>query len=262
MNTDLRGFKIIMNPYGQSLIQVMIAAAVGLILMLGVIQFQIQSIRENKALSEKLYSIEFQRAITLALSTGQTCAANMFAAANLIDPVSLPFDATSLPYIFSLNSLPGSGPGGNLATAGAPVSSLSSNLIILASSGIQVEVTNLTPPSGILHIHFDQSKLVRRIHDLNLPISLAITGPTTTTNITNCSGVGGGTGNISTTIYLKCGWGPSWILPFGGMSPICVPQLCPAGWTSIGAPEIITTASFTYLGFPSFIGIVERTCLK
>ncbi|MGE3759111.1 MAG: glycine-rich domain-containing protein [Pseudobdellovibrionaceae bacterium] len=187
-------FVILKNSQGQSLIQVLITMAIMGILMVVMISMQVSQTRENRAISEKLASMDLQRFVTQALTSPDICSA-MVASANLAIPTVFPFNSTTttFPYVFSLNSLPspksGSPP---IATAGDQVSALAPSLALLSESsvpaGIQIKITSISPPSASLLLNFDQSKLVRPIRNLEFPINIMTSGPANATTISGCIG--------------------------------------------------------------------------
>lgn len=182
------------NQRGQSIVQVLISIGLMGILMTAFATMMTNQSRETQALTEKLASLDFSRTVTQYLSNSTTCSA-MFAASNLVNSGSMPFDATSIstaaPYVFALKQLPSGGAASPTAVAGSQVSLLSNSLNLLDSSasptpGIQISVSSISPPTANLLLNFDQGRLVRNIHNLTFPIGITVSGPVNNTTITGC----------------------------------------------------------------------------
>jgi hypothetical protein len=178
---------------GQSIVQVLVASAIMGIILAAMVSMQVNQNRETRALTEKLSALDLQRTLTEWLSNTSTC--NMiFAASNLVNSGSMTFDATAVspqsPHVIPLFQIPNTGAGPAVATAGATASFLTNTLRLLPanglSSGVQIAVNGAT--TALLQINFDPAGLVRPIHSLQLPITLATAGPASATQITGCSG--------------------------------------------------------------------------
>ena len=228
--------------------------------------------REVRALSEKLVSLDFQRSLTSYLANPATCNA-LFAASNLVNSGAIPFNATSItstdPYVFALKQIP-SGGGAALAIAGETLSPMSNSLKLLpttaATPGIQIMVASISPPTATLRINFDQTSLVRAIHNLEFPLHLTISGVPGATTITGCRGgdsaSSGGTcpedfrqvGSLSdgTPICHKS-CGPDW--PSGSVcgrlnGGAIALHVCSNGAWKFIAHVIITPPQYTDMGCP------------
>jgi len=184
-----------------SISAILIASAVGSIVMLAMASSLLYQQRETKALSEKMASLEIQRLVTAQLNSPAECS-KLFAAANLITVDSDTFDAnlvsSNQPYVLRLKAL--SQDPGAPAADGKPATALSNSLVLTPttanSSGVEIEVTSVAPPLATLNIKFEQVRLVRSIRNLRFPINLQLTGPMSATKITGCSGGVAGPGNI------------------------------------------------------------------
>lgn len=190
---------LLKNARGQALVQTMVAAAVGLIVIMAMSSSQYSISRENRGMAEKLASIDLFRNITSTLSSSANCSA-LFTQSNIaLGSLQLPVQITAgSPVTLSLNSIPQvvttQGYNGNSGLA----SPLSATLTVLSATpqaanippGIQLTVTGSNPYTGTLSVNFDQSKLVHPLHNLVFNnVSL------TTTNgaLSGCSLVGNGT---------------------------------------------------------------------
>ncbi|MGZ3722109.1 MAG: type IV pilus modification PilV family protein [Bdellovibrionales bacterium] len=179
------------NSRGQSLIEVVIGLAVTAVIILTATTMQSSISKETNAASEKIAAMELEQGVVLALASVKTCKL-FFAPANITNPASMPFDETKVsaktPQFIALNQLPTTM--APLATAGARVSPLSNSLNIRSNAvnppGIQVAVTSMTPPSGKLYINFDDSKLVRAVHNLEFQIKFQMSGASGNMSIVGC----------------------------------------------------------------------------
>jgi type II secretory pathway pseudopilin PulG len=198
---------ILKNQNGQSLIQVIISIGIMGILMMAMVSAQVMQTKENRALAEKLASLDLQRSTTQYLTNPASCSA-MFAPSNLVDPIDLPTDMASVtptnPYSITLKQLPSGGAGPPLATAGSQVSPLSNTLELLpnlgTTTGIQIKLTSLSATSATasLEFHLDQAKLVRPFKNPQFPINLMVSGAT----IAGCGGGVGSWVNLPPGAYL------------------------------------------------------------
>ncbi|MGZ3722637.1 MAG: PulJ/GspJ family protein, partial [Bdellovibrionales bacterium] len=190
--------RVPLNQNGQSLVQVMVAAAIMGVIMMAMVSSQTMQSRENTALTEKLSSLDLQRSLTSAESNSASCS-KLFDPANAVNPSDLTFDATSVtsaaPHIIPLKQIPGIGTAPPVLVQNSQPSSLSQNLFVPAG-GIQVKVSS--PTSATLVVGFDQTRLVRSIHNLELPLSLRSTGPLNATTAAGCQ-----TGTSSGTSLFK-----------------------------------------------------------
>jgi Tfp pilus assembly protein PilV len=76
------------NSRGQSLIQVLVAAALGVVVMLVIATTQVNQNRENQALNEKMAATDFQQQMLRSFSDGTVCTRL------LTTPTALTFDST------------------------------------------------------------------------------------------------------------------------------------------------------------------------
>lgn len=188
MGLELFRPSLLRNQRGQSLIQVMVAAGVGAIVMLAFASTQANQARENRALAEKLGALEVFRVASLNLTTATVCI-SAFAATNLVSGNinDLNFNGSTVsattPFLINLKSLAG-------YSVGTQPSELSNSLNVLPATGIQIQVT--TPPAGgqttgNLLINFDQTKLVRTIHNLSFTVTITVSGSAPTNTVTGCN---------------------------------------------------------------------------
>lgn len=182
------GRSLIQNNRGQLLVQVIIAGGIAMIIFIAMLAMQTSQSKENKALSEKLGSLDAGRIITGTISNSANCT-SLFTTANLVGGSNsvLTFDSTltsvSNPYSVPLIKVLGGNPSSPAAAVGELASAFTQSLIV---QSISVSVTS--PVSGDLIITFDNSKLVRPIKSLTFPLFLTSSGPTASKLITACSG--------------------------------------------------------------------------
>lgn len=182
---------------GLALIQILISIGIVSILSLAIASVVEGLSKENRALAEKMASIDLTRVLSSALANTSTCS-SIFASTTL-PPSAMPFNITHVseadPYIIPIQTIP------NVVTAGTAASPLSNSLVILPNEesrvGIRLSITNMNPPTARLEVNFDQGRLLRPIRNLNFPgILLATQGSPEKTVVTGCrnpgSGVGGG----------------------------------------------------------------------
>lgn len=173
---------------GQALMEVIIATGIMGVLMLVMIEMQLVQTKENKAISEKLASMELYRLVSSNIAIPARCN-SIFNAANVDASTPLTFDASAVsvhhPYVVKLNSAFGVQAGG-LISPSLPWMSL--NSLTAARPGIQLVVTD--PSTAELAIHFDQTKLVRAVHDFTFQLSLQSSGPLNATVISGCVDAG------------------------------------------------------------------------
>lgn len=170
------------NEGGEALVQVIIAAAVGITIMMAIVGMQVNQSRENRAITEKLASIDLQRAITSVLSNPVSCA-KLLAPENVVGgKSSLTINAKNIseahPKIITLVRIAG-------AEVGKLASPMSSTLSITRSNGIELHVTS--PTTATLTVNYDQASLVRSLPDLTFQeVPLISSGPLESTEITGC----------------------------------------------------------------------------
>ncbi|NJL24726.1 MAG: hypothetical protein HC902_05865 [Calothrix sp. SM1_5_4] len=134
-----------------------------------------QEIR-NRALSEKMAALDLTRLLTLTVSHSPTCSASL-ESSNLTKSSNLEFSLSALsssPQYVSLKSIVSDGNAPPLAEAGQKANAASGTLPILPADanppGLRLAVTS--PTSAVLEVNFDQSKLVRPLQNLRIPIGI------------------------------------------------------------------------------------------
>ena len=65
--------QILSNARGQSIVQVIVAGAIGLIILMALVASQINIARENRALTQSLARSDFQQQLIRSLSDGTLC---------------------------------------------------------------------------------------------------------------------------------------------------------------------------------------------
>lgn len=179
---------IIANQRGQSLIQILISAALISMLALAFASMLSGQYRQTAALAEKLGALDLQKLLTGVLSDGSVCTYQ------LTTPTAKTFDAskigTSNPPIIDLGqSIPVS------ANAGAPPAvqvnspaSAISNTLYPTSITLQ-NISGTTAGNqftGHIQVAFDNSKLLHPIHPVDVQVTLATTGTGSTKTIASC----------------------------------------------------------------------------
>lgn len=236
--------------------------------VLGVIVMAMSSMlisvgKENRGLSEKLSSLDLQRAVTQSISNGALCS-SMFNSGNLSN-LAAPIDSTNFsPQVINLKSIPTGPTTPPLAALGEKASSLSQTLVIDNAIGsIKVLVTSASPPMGKLILSFDQSNLVRPLKNLEFPLQLTFSGPANAKTVVGCAGSGGGTPTMMsallnmTTLTVEKGNGIASVVPYGSLFRVTFTNPMPdLNYTVIltprgqGAPIVIES---------NIGGVVERT---
>jgi hypothetical protein len=157
------------------------------------LSIQISQQKENKALTEKVAAIDFQRVIRQIISNVNTCN-------ELLKPGNITGGESKLAFNQSLPTPDQPYPLKLIKvaeiSAGGQVSAWTSNLTVLANNGtqngFQIEVSSVNlgnnTAEGNLRVKFDNARLVRAIPDLKIPISMVI-NPVSATNvkITTCN---------------------------------------------------------------------------
>ena len=227
--------KQMFNNRGQSLIQVMVTAAITIVVMFAMISVQLSSARENKALGEKLASLDFLRSVTASVSSQIKCS-SLLTASNIVGgAASLTFDATPVtattPYSIKLNSIFGTNAG---ATVSPLASSLFLNTVAATPSGIQINVTS--PTTANVVVSFDSTRLVRALASLSFPIVLQSSGPTTATLISGCGGQSTAMSGMWCGIQWNGGGWQATTHPCTGPPvPAGTAMTCPVGFTFTAA---------------------------
>jgi HAMP domain-containing protein len=184
---------VLKNERGQALVQVIVASGImGILVLAMASMFSVQA-KESRALVEKLAAADLYRSMNALLGNPSVCASQI-ATANLAGSGSLTFDTTSVtpdhPHVIELQRIKNSVGGPDLISLGSTASSMSNTLSISSTSGIQLSITSATTANFL--INFDQTKLVRGIHNLTLPVTIQTSGPATSATLIGCGGAGGG----------------------------------------------------------------------
>ncbi len=187
--------EVLKNSRGQSLVQVLVSVGIMGILIAAMASMQENQTRENRALSEKLAANDLVRAATSTLS-GTACNLLFTAPGNVIGGnLTIPSTVSpNNPFVINLQSIPTSlgPPITTIATIGQPPSPLSNTLIVLPAAGIQLSVTDVSTAN--LLVNFDQTKLVRTIHNLSFPLNLSVDSAN---KIVSCSTTAMGSANLT-----------------------------------------------------------------
>src|ERR1035437_381132 len=181
------------NQDGQSLIQTLIGIGIMGIMMMAFASMTTSQARDNRGLTEKLAATDLTRVISLTLSQASTCNLLFTTASNVVTGSSLTFDPSTVtyPFLINLNSIPQASSVNVISLAQPLASDLSNTLRVQANTGIQVQVTSAT--TAKLLINFDQTNLVRPIHNLAFPISIVTIPSGSNQQINGCQSGGGGT---------------------------------------------------------------------
>lgn len=191
---------------GFSVVELAIVSTVASVIMLGISTQLVNQARANRALEEKLASLDVLRSLTQYLSVSNNCA-NMFQASNLEVPTQLPLNSTTIssttPLVVKLKSLPYATPGDTLVSSGNVASAVSSTLFVESNSGsntgIAVTISSVMPSSAKLNINFDSTRLIKPIKNLEVSLNLSLSSAGTNLyNITGCHIPGVGVGPAST----------------------------------------------------------------
>lgn len=209
------------NQKGQTLVSALLGIGVTAALAVIIASVLATQAKENRALGEKMASLDLQRTLTSTLANATACnglfvptnVANNGSGSNggssqpggggivsgvvsaivkIINSV-LTFDLTLVtpqnPLVFSIQKVPSVGSAPPIISAGDRVSPMSNTLYLLPSNaptpGIQMIVTSAS--SAILRLNFDQSKLVHPIRSLEFPLNIQTSGTPTQTTIQGCS---------------------------------------------------------------------------
>lgn len=183
---------VLKNQRGQSLVQIIVAAGImGVLVLAMTSMFSMQS-KESRALLEKLASSDLYRNLNMVLGNPSVCASQL-AVTNVVNPSSLTFNLSSVsasnPHVIDLRRISSAAGATELISLGSTASPMSKTLVVQQASGIQLSVTSAT--TGNFLINFDQTKLIRGIHNLVLPVTIQTTGPTSAATLTGCGGAGG-----------------------------------------------------------------------
>ena len=187
---------LIKNNRGNTLIMTMVGVGISAILIYTFMSITTSQVRETQALAEKIASLEYSRQVTALLANAATCS-ELFKTGNIVSGNATVDLTTSAKPIIQLASL-------GEVRLGQTVSSLSNNLLIAGSEGIQVEVQS--PIQAVLKIRFDQGRLVRSLKDLSFPILLQSSGPLASTQIEGCASATSTSGIQSGSTQCRNGW--------------------------------------------------------
>jgi hypothetical protein len=231
-----------MNQKGQTLVSALIGIGVTAVMAVIIASVLATQARENRALGEKMASLDLQRTIISTLANAMSCN-GLFAPSNVANGGSgsggsppagggggglipgvvsaivkvinstLAFDLTLItptnPLVFSIKQIPGVAGAPPIISAGDKVSPMTNTLFLLPSNaptpGIQMIVTSAS--TAILRLNFDHSKLVHPIRSLEFPLNIQTSGTPTQTTIQGCS-------NLNTPAAWQClSLGGDWFTP-------------------------------------------------
>lgn len=177
-----------LNQSGLSIVQVIVAAGIGFVILSSIIGAQVNSARENRALAEKLSALELQRQITAALSSPASCSLLFTKPGNVISGQA-EFETTGpFPHTILLRAIPIS-LAEDVVSLDSPFAALSNSLRVRAADGIRLVIANATE-TPTLEIFFDSSSLIRSIRHLSFPVRVTTAVAGTTHTITGCDGAG------------------------------------------------------------------------
>jgi hypothetical protein len=201
---------------GMSLIEILIASAVSMIVMMGLITIINTQSRETTALQQRLASLDLERLLISSLADGAVCAYV------LNNPSVLTFNSAIIPNEIQLpsttplylNILPGPVPGPIAAKVGEPASPIS-NTLIIDSIKLQISSGTIGRYEGNWVINFDPNKIIRGIKPVIVSTTLIVddTVPTAS-KIIGCQGAGSGLGRFQrvTLSYPLEPTGGGWVL--------------------------------------------------
>jgi hypothetical protein len=202
-------------------------AAAGFASMMG---WQGRSVAQT---SQKLASLDFERALTAVLANGAVCSYVLNNPPTSLNPMSLPTG----PLVASISNIPSTPAAGAapVANVGSPASALSNSLVV---SSISLTDVNCSPApctagsntyNGNLTVSFDPTKLITQIAPLKFPVIFSTPGNAGSQTVTGCIGntqamfncmTGGGTWNA---LLNTCS---------GGSAPTCTGLPVPTGGPS------------------------------
>ncbi len=190
--------KFLKNQKGMSLIEVMLAAAIMLVVGAGISSLILSQARETKSLAEVLAALDLEKNIIASMADGTVCQYM------LNNPSQSTFNSTALPYKVTspgpiYAKIAPTGPGPIVAKVGDTASAYSSSMII---KSIKLEVLNGSGNSymGNWLIEFDETKSVRS----HKPISIGATLNVDSTNPTAAKFVGCMTTGMSQGYMQSC----------------------------------------------------------
>jgi hypothetical protein len=193
--------KLLRNSRGQSLVQVLIASAMGIVVMLVIATIQTNQARENQALSEKMASNDFQQQMFRSFQDGSLCTSLLtglqFDSTHAVtgDPnqpvINIPSSVLTIPVSLASGAPP-------LVTVGKVVSPLAISVISGGQNPFQV--TNLVGSSsggagsfnGSFVANYDATKLKRSMRGASVQLTLKTTAVGTTQTVASCSMTGAG----------------------------------------------------------------------
>ncbi len=211
------------NQTGFALLQVMVALPIMAFMGIAMATMFAMQAKESRGLTEKLASLDLQRSASQFLTNSLVCN-QLIQDSNLQTLGTTTFNKSIVtpgnPYNFSLKEVPLGGSAGALVTAGQLVSPLSNSLRLnpntgSANDGIRLSITSVNPPVGKLLLNFDQSRLVRGIKNLEIPLNLAFSSLSpTSVKVVGCGQPSSPTGGCTsyhngspTALGLRNCWG-------------------------------------------------------
>lgn len=187
---------VLQNSRGQGLVQVLVAAGIGTIIMTAIAASQNNQARENRAMSEKLAANDFQNQMLRSLLDGSVCSSLLNG--KTFDSTNAVAGNPNQPSIaIPLSSIPVStDPGAPvLAAVGDRVSAISNTLKIDDQASVPFRVVGLVGSvngttgtfTGSFLISFNQNQLIRSIKAASTRVILKTSAVGTTQTVTGCT---------------------------------------------------------------------------
>ncbi len=176
---------------GFSILEILIFSGIALIVSTAMMGLHISMSKENRALQEKIGTLEILRTINSAL-TGSGICQKLVEKENLHQAGDLPFDSRNsniFPYKVSLLSIK-SASGAVLVSAGDVASPLIESLKIAKANaeqpGIELVIDSVVPPSAKIIVRFDPKGLIRTLKPLEFDLYfVTFAGPAEKINLTS-----------------------------------------------------------------------------
>jgi Tfp pilus assembly protein PilV len=188
--------KYLKNERGESLIQVMIAAAIAFIVIAAVTSIMANQQKQISQTNQKLASLDLLRVVSTALADTPACTYMITQPPQpAFDPLAV---GTANSPVFNLQRIPSTSlPGGPIAikvSSTESASPLSNSLFVQSitvgdlSCGTAACTATSNTFSANVTVTFDSAKLITQLHPLKFPILFHTTGPANSQSIANCGG--------------------------------------------------------------------------
>lgn len=184
------------NQRGQTLIQMLVASAIGIVIIMAMMSAQNSLSRQNQELTQTLARADFQQQMIRSFADGSLCTAL------LTQPSPQVFDSTHarpgdpnpptiiLPaYMIPLSTAANATP---LVSAGQAVSAISTSVVADSSSPFRIvnivgsSTAGVGIYSGSLQVSFDPSRLILALKPASVQVTLLTTSSGTTQTVTAC----------------------------------------------------------------------------